>query len=406
MPKMNYPKIAYLTTMLGLIACGSDTPENRKASDKYLQYCTTIDHTKSDYALGAEYDDCIGIYAQNTTAHIETETIDVRANHLPPTDFFSALADLDQAERWVQAYYTFLDEELTQSEDMPTTIHGVLAIKMKSKEIIDRAFGLSNSKPQGTCMDVQETIYNNVLNAILTDKQYSQYRSKGKSLTFTPDDDLPPLSDTTNPVASGAAWYTRDPAKALTRQGDAYSYEPIAMYIESDDTSLPEDMDDRHKGVRYCKLLSHQIILSWMLVKSYEENPTLISPAAEHCTAPTSFEATFGSCLFYFAPSKTYYCSDYTGRGFDHQSALEKCNSRPSSETFSTKYSEKPCEERLEELSSKIPDYAGFQGLCIIHCLEEGEFLWNVYQEDPKSRCANYPYLTPEQKEAIQQGYP
>ena len=85
----------------------------------------------------------------------------------------------------------------------------------------------------------------------------------------------PPLSTTTNPVNNGSAWLDVDPATKVTRDGNQYYYEPWSLYVTLDDPAIS---DERLKGVRYCKLLSHQAILSWMLEKSFEENPVLITP--------------------------------------------------------------------------------------------------------------------------------
>jgi len=124
----------------------------------------------------------------------------------------------------------------------------------------------------------------------------------------------------------GSSWYDFDPALKITHEGDNYYYEPLSLYVEHDDPTYEED---KYRGVRYCKLLTYQTILSWMLEKSFEDDPVIITPTIPECDQPSSLETEVGSCIFYFVHSETYYCSDYTGSGFTTvQQAEDKCNSR------------------------------------------------------------------------------
>lgn len=394
--------LAWIGIFGWLGSCGNG--DNTFSNAAYLKYCK-IDSSKTGMALAAQYDECIGDYAQNTTAQIPSDEVDVRVTYLSTIDFYSARARLSEEEKWVQAYYTFVVEDVSEYAEMPSEITGIVPLKMKTKESIDKAFGFSNDNPHGICADVQQTIHDNVLHAILSAEERSKYLKEGRKLTFIPDDDQPPLDETTNPAGNGGVWLAKDPASQVVDEGETVSYSPPALYLESDDPTLPIGIDEGLKGVMYCKLFSHQLILHWMLEKSFEQDTPPVKPmTTEACVAPLSFEALHGSCVFYFAVADTYYCSDYTGYGFDEESAKRKCASRASNDTLTTEYSDKPCDQRLEELESKIPDFAGFQGLCIIHCQEEGEFLWNIYQENPEARCADYPFLSAEEKEAILSG--
>ena len=291
------------------------------------QYTCDIDTSKTGYELAADYDDCLVWNAQKTMAHIESEDIDIRATELSGI-WNSALryADINASENWIKPVYTFIPEDMTAYPDAPDSINGVVLTKLKAKDKIDLDFGFSNNEPQGICADVQEDVYNNVLDSILTPEQRNKYEAEGKSLSFIRDDDLPPLDTTTNPVNMGSSWYDFDPASKITHEGDNYYYEPFSLYVEHDDPTFEED---KYRGVRYCKLLSHQTILSWMLEKSFEDDPVIITPTIPECDQPSSLETEVGSCIFYFVHSETYYCSDYTGSGFaTFQQAEDKCNSR------------------------------------------------------------------------------
>ena len=350
-------------------------------------YRCDLDASKTGYELAADFDECLALNAQIMTAHIENEDIDILAEGFTDFGVFeSNFADINAGENWVKPIYIFFEEDMSAYPDVPNTINGAFVIKMKSKEKIDADFGLTNSEPQGHCVDVQQVVYENVLKNVLTMEQRDRYESEGKSLSFLPDfDDNPAL------------WVGKDPAELITHEGDDYFFEPYSLYVEYSDPDF-ENMDEKLRGVRYCKLLSHQAILSWMLEKSFEDDPVLLVPT-ESCDRPSSLEARGGSCILYFSPAESYYCSDYTGPFFDFETGRAKCDDRWDSNggILDPSYSELPCSERTAEIEASIEGYMGLTGHCVIHCKEENEFIWNVYTENPVSSCAGYDFFTPEQ---------
>ena len=110
---------------------------------------------------------------------------------------------------------------------------------MKSKDKIDADFGISDNESQGICADVQQVIYDMALD-MLTDNEREKYSTQGKQLSFIPDDDLPPLSDSTNPVSQGSFWLDVDPSTKITQDGDQYFYEPLSLYVRFDDPASQE----------------------------------------------------------------------------------------------------------------------------------------------------------------------
>ena len=92
--------------------------------------------------------------------------------------------------------------------------------------------------------------------------------------------------------------------------------------------------------------MSHQAILSWMLEKSFEDNPVLITPTSTVSTGPSALEsATNGSCLMYSQLyNKNYYCIDFTGSGFTPANSKEKCETNTAYENET--YSSLPCSQR------------------------------------------------------------
>lgn len=361
-------------------------------------YICDLDTSQTGYELAADFDECLALNAQIMTAHIEDEGIEIRAKGFTDNGAFeSNFADINAEENWVQPIYIFFSEDMTAYPGAPDSINGAFILKMKSKEKIDADFGLTNDVEQGLCADVQQVVYENVLYNVLTTEQRDRYLSEGKSLSFIPDDDKPPLTAATNPVSIGGIWVSDDPASRITREGDDYSFEPFSVYIEYSDPEF-ENIGEKLRGVRYCKLLSHQAILSWMLEKSFEDDPVLLTQS-DVCDQPSSLEARGGSCILYFSPSESYYCSDYTGPFFNFETGAAKCDDRwdTSVGVLDPSYSELSCSERTAELEASIPGYMGLTGACIIHCKEDNEFIWNVYTENPASSCTGFEFFTPEE---------
>jgi hypothetical protein len=360
-------------------------------------YTCEIDTSKTGYELAAAYDNCTVWNAQKTMTHIECKDIDIRATKLPLLEFSGAYADMNAAENWIQPFYTITSENMSAYPNAPANINGVILAKLKAKDSVDAAFDFDNHYDQGICADVQEDIYDTVYDDILTRDQRSKYRSEGKKLRFIPDDDHPPLDNTTNPVRMGTQWLDVDPATKVTRDPEdntTYYYEPWSLYVEADDSSIS---DERLRGVRYCKLLSHQAILSWMLEKSFEEDPVLITPTSTECNGPSALEsATNGSCLFYSdLYGSNYFCADFTGSGFTPENSKEKCDTNAAYDNQT--YSSSPCSQRTAEIENFIPAYQGLTGICVVHCKAANEFILNIYKDDPESRCGGFDFFLPEE---------
>jgi len=374
-------KILYVLCVLGTLAFIT------QCKQKGPNYRCDLDKTKTSYELAAGYDDCLALNAQIMTTHIESEDIEIRATGFTEFGVFeSNFADINANENWIKPIYIFFPQDMTGYTDAPATINGAAVLKMVAKDKIDDYFGITNDAPQGLCVDVQQVIYDNVLNNILTKEQRDRYLSEGKSLSFIPDAD-----------AHNAEWVGKDPASLITHDGDKYFFELYSLYISYYDQTA--NVTELLRGVKYCKLLSHQAILSWMLEKSFEADPVLLTPAADVCDGPSSFEARGGSCLLYFSQAQSYYCSDYTGPFFNFETGEAKCADwlDTSKGVLDPIYSTLPCSERTAEIEASIPGYMGLTGICVIHCNQENEFLWNIYTENPARSCIGFDLFTPEQ---------
>jgi hypothetical protein len=348
------------------------------------------------------------------TTHIEDTGIEVRATEVPKVQFGGSYAGIgiDAEENWVQPYYTFVPEDMSAYTNAPSEINGIIMTKMKSKDGIEDKFGIELEGTQGICADVQEEIYASTY-ALLSPIEKYVYNNWGKPLSFIPDDN-PGNTPDSNPVLQSAGWLPVDPAINITSAGNNYYYEPLALYVPFDEPLAGDD--ERYKGVYYCKLLSHQAVLSWFLSKSLEADPVLITPSAIECTDPRyRTETTYGSCLFWFSQGDHFYCSDYIGPDFIPEGASEaKCASRSaeavySSETCSTRDANGEIEAYITATpryyQDRVPPtprdgtlitYDGLGASCDIHCLEGDEFLWNLYEPNVgEADCGNFPIFYP-----------
>gem|GEM_PF-1475228 len=80
----------------------------------------------------------------------------------------------------------------------------------------------------------------------------------------------------------------------------------------------------------------------------------------------------------------------HPGSFFDNETAPKRCAERPNSD-----YKNVPCSERTEEIETFIPDYQSQTGICVIHCQEEEEIIWNIYTENPEASCIGFDLFYP-----------
>jgi len=383
--------------------------------------CIFVSGCKNDlgydvrYAIAEVFDNLIIKRAQIMTTHIEDTGIEVRATFAEPAAFGSSYADFNVEENWIKPYFTFVPEDMSAYTNAPPEINGIIMTKMKSKDVIDDEFGLINGnvqgscggmaadvindETQGTCADVQEQIYASTF-SLLSPEEKENYLAEGKSLSFI-QDDRPGDGPGDNPITVGSNWLGIDSGTMITSDDDDnYFYEPPSLYVTIDNPIFDDGGGDpRFKGVRYCKLLSHQAILSWMLTKSFEDDPVLIAETTVECTDPRDRITSLGSCLFEFPLAGSYYCSDYTGSDFSStiDAETEKCGKRPHmpDATLDPVFSPLPCSERTAEIEAAIPGYVGHTAVCTFNCMTGEEFIWNVYEEAGEISCGGNPFFEP-----------
>ncbi len=374
--------IIFLTGFLGAGCSKDDTDDG--------SFTCEVDVVEA-YEAASELDETMISDVQELTANIPGD-IEIRITEHPVSSFGGTNALLNVEERWVQAHYAFLEEDTSDSLCAPDNIRAVVVTKMKTMEHVADAFELVETT-QGLCSDAQQVVYDTVLNDILNEAQREKYLAEGKTLSFIPD------NSATNPVKQGPNWLPVDPAEKFIGEGNDYTYEPWSLFLESDDpiaANGPEGL----RGVRYCKLLTHEGIAHWMLEESFNESPVFITPTPFVCNQPFSTESPGGSCIFYFLYVDAFYCADFTGIDYVAAGTVEaKCDENGEKYGGVAIYNESPCKDRTEEISGIVPDYTEYLGTCVVGCQETGEFLWNVYGGDLMANCGGgmYPVFTAEE---------
>ncbi len=405
--------LVLLVTGLCGFGCGDDESESEivdgggKSDSKSEITCEDVDGV---YEKAKELDKTLGYDAQKLTAAIsDSDGITINAIDVIETGIGGSNAKINKEEGWVETTYAFTQEDIRDPVCETTTVDVTISNKMKTMEHVVSTFDLDGTgRSQGTCADVQQVVYDAVLDS-LTPELLTKYQQEGKKLLFLKDDDVPEMTGT-NPVMAGPDWLKVDPGTKVTRDGDDFVFEPWSLYVVSDSPDAA-DSGDLVRGVRYCKMLSHQGIARWVLEESFKEEPVLLEkPIDTTCYEPTSFDSPHGSCIFYFVYIRTVFCEEYTGsEGIEsQQQAEEACaltadHFKSATDHFGY-YSEKPCSERSDELMEHVPDYEEFLGACVVDCGTPTEFIWNVYAGNLDLMRDMYPCFDPDEIAEIKAG--
>ncbi len=402
--------ILLVTGLLGF-GCEDDEPKSETVDGggggESEITCEDVDGV---YETAKTLDQTLGYNAQKLTAAIsDSDGITINAVDVIETGIGGSNAKINKEERWVETTYAFTQEEIKDPICETTAVDVVISNKMKTMEHVVSTFELDGTgRSQGTCADVQQVVYDAVLDS-LTPAQLTKYQVEGKKLTFLKDDDVPELSGT-NPVLAGPDWLSVDPGDKVTQEGDTFVFEPWSLYVVSDSPHAA-DSGELLRGVRYCKMLSHQGIARWMLEESFKAEPVLLEkPEETTCSEPSSFDSPHGSCIFYFVYTRSVFCEEYTGlEGVTSQEQAEEAcvltadHFKSATEHFGH-YGEKPCSERTDELMELVPNYEGFLGACVVDCQTPNEFVWNVYAGDLAAMRERYPCFDPDQIAEIKAG--
>jgi hypothetical protein len=240
-----------------------------------------------------------------------------------------------------------------------------VACKMVDRDRVNDQLGLVLDGPRRSCRDVNEHTFQ-VAVAQLSPAERQRYARQGRPLVFRDDAVVP----------TGGEWLPAAAEDYIASDGDG-------LAVTAPSVRVPWDAQERgfYQGTHHCKLITLAAMQRWLRRVAFEPGAPLYPSAAAACTAPSAPTARAGSCLFYFAPARATFCTDYSGAGWTPASARAACAKRHASR------------EALEAVESRyegaggIYDTAGcaargdgpaVAGTCVFHCNASDEVLWQV----------------------------
>jgi hypothetical protein len=247
----------------------------------------------------------------------------------------------------------------------------------RANDILD----LQLPAPPGTCRDTNELTYRLALGE-LTAEQRRRYLADGVPLQFADD----------YRAVAGGEWLPSVVSDFIKPVGDPDAPDAIQIQAPSVQVPWPGPAGDWFQGTHHCKLITLAAMKRWMTVGSLRGDTKLFPRPRPECTEPSSRTSTAGSCVLYFGPAGSQFCQDYSGSGWDYESAREDCAIRHSTKTSwdesGQKYqgdggtfSTQSCAERdavaeVRESPFNVADSAN-QGTCVFRCNTPDEALWH-----------------------------
>ncbi len=319
-------------------------------------------------AQALEIDNNICKYAQALIGDIDNSSGITVSPVSPGSEFTSTKATVDNSTNTALPVYTTTlgtSDFIFGSEIINTTIW----CKTRIPEAIKWRTGIDytdNDTAAATCKEINEYIYNMTLE-LLTEEQKEKYNNEGKQIVFT-DDTI---------VGEGIEFYALDQYSLIT-DADTHLNISSASLESAFDSSNPED--DR-RGAKYCKIISAQNFLTWMLDGSFKNsgNLTKSDPTLLTCEDVNN---SAGSCYFINEHSKTYMCEDYIGPIFqdiefpEYKDPEAKCiNDRAGTYVDGV-----TCADR-EDIEGTI------SGICAINETEDGAYTWTMYEPEGEDEC-------------------
>jgi hypothetical protein len=243
-----------------------------------------------------------------------------------------------------------------------------VSCKTVDRERVNDVLGMQLPGPEHQCREINELTYTRAL-ANLSLEERSHYLADGRQLTF--DDDVI--------IATGGEWLPITMDAFIQPSGTTGN----DIVIRSPSVRVPWNRADRQffQGTQHCKLVTLAAMERWMRVGAFSSDDSLFPATGSECNQPHSMTSTVGSCLFYFAPADAMFCQDYSGAGWNTDSAQEECARRHASadalravkNRYAGKgglFSKRGCADR--------DDSPSINGTCVFHCRQPDETLWHV----------------------------
>ena len=350
-----------IASMVVLTQCTEPDPDpGPDVLEKQLNDAEAIDNSTAEYAQ-LLFGDLNGIS--------EISVVGVNEG----SSFISAKASVDGSTDTVYSLYAF--EKGTPGGDFGDSVNAITLVKTRTPDAIKYITGVDytlNDDAAGSCKEVNQYTYEQT-RLLLTEQQRTKYDSEGKQLTF--------IDDTIS--GSGQDWLPTDPYSLINDEGTHLSISSPSLESDFDSTVYDDENNtDNFKdtfGTKYCKLISAQNMLIWMLEKAFDNsNSVLVSDPVPVLTCE-DVNTSRGSCYFYFGSAESYLCEDYIGTdytGGDTGNAKEKClNVREGIYVDGV-----TCADR-EDLSGTI------SGVCAIQETDDGAYTWTLYEPSDENNC-------------------
>ena len=243
------------------------------------------------------------------------------------------------------------------------------ACKMINRERANAILDLALEGPRRSCRDINQHTYQQAL-TLLSDAERQRYLRDGAQIVFAED----------YIASTGGEWLPIN-----VERENHYDAEQRILTIRAPSVQVPWNDSERNffQGVHHCKLISKATLLNWMRRNSFAQQPELIAGQSGSCTAANQPATSPGSCLFYFAPTDSLFCKDYTGNNWRKETVQEECRQRHASKEAlqSAKnryqgkggtYSSSPCADRS--------DVERIVSSCVFNCRANDEAVWHSTQ--------------------------
>jgi len=332
--------------------------------------CTPLDRQLN---AAGKIDDSVAKYAQLLFGDLN-DTLKVRVDSVNEgSNFVTSKAHVNGIGNRVIAKYGF--EKGTPGGDFGDSANAITLIKTRTPEAIEYITGVEYTlevDSQGTCKEVNEYIYEQT-RQLLTDEERARYDNEGKQLVF--------IDDTID--GEGGYWLPTDPYDLIEDKGTHLSIASASL-VSSFDPAVednPENGDNLKDqyGVKYCKLISAQNMLIWMLDMAFDNSTTLMKSDPTPVLICEDMDTSVGSCYFYYPSAKTSFCQDYIGTdytGGNAGTAKNQCeNTRRGEYVDGVK-----CSDRTDIDDTIV-------GICAIQETEIGAYTWTIYEPDDENGC-------------------
>lgn len=367
-------RLTALLLSLLLAACGglSTAPER----------LTPTTPAVAAWVDSGDYDANLCVVAQRIVAGAGESEFDVETEFVAGSRFTRYQMYADPERRLVHVP-TMLEKVRMGRKQRTVDVY----CKLLDQERINDVLGLRLPATDASCRQVNEFTHEVAL-ASLTAAERARYLSTGRQLRFVDD----------YPAVAGAEWYPAVITEFITPVADAPA--PGAVAVQAPAVRIPWDpvQRDWFTGSHLCKLISLEAMRLWMTDVAFRGTSEMFPSPKPRCFAPTAMTSEAGSCVFYFGPARRNFCQDYSGPGWDEESARADCGKRHVTKASwdaskgrhtdeGGSFSTQSCKDRnaLAEVQGEPWNLADARnlGTCVFHCKAEDEALWHTLRADP-----------------------